>query len=87
MAGHRERDGDKAMLAMHEMTATDPDTGLTVLRPEARRSCRVLLGPPPESEEYAAHWQRNGCEPPPEHRPPPPEDETKPRARKRGRGV
>ncbi len=93
MAGHRARHGDKAMWAMHELTATQEGTGLTVLRPEARRVCRALLGPAPESEEYQAYWKRNGCEPPPEHQPPPPSPEPeaeagkakKPRGRGRGR--
>lgn len=61
-------------LAFSDVTMTDPATGLTVLKPEARRACRVLLGPPPESEEYSTYWRRQGCEPPAAHRPPAPKE-------------
>ncbi len=73
MAKHRDKHGDKAMWAVHELTAMDKDTNMTVLRPEANRACRVLLGPAPGSEEYSEHWRKMGCEPPAEHQPPPPE--------------
>ena len=92
MAGQRASHGDKAMWAMHELTATGPESGLTVLRPEALRACRVLLGPAPDSDEYAAYWQKQGCAPPEGHLTPPPAQEQpgqeaprKPRARSRGR--
>ena len=46
MAGHRQRHGDKAMRAMHELTATDSESGLAVLRPALpdRRRCRSGKG-------------------------------------------
>jgi hypothetical protein len=75
LAGHRRKYGDKATWALHQLTTTDSGSNLTVLRPEARRACRVLLGPAPESEEYPAYWERQGRPPPPEHLPPPPENE------------
>ncbi len=72
VTAHRAKHGDKAMWAMHELTATQEGTGLTVLRPEARRVCRALLGPAPESEEYAHYWSvLQKCEPPADQQPPP----------------
>jgi hypothetical protein len=85
-AGHKQRHGDKSMWAMHELTTTDKDTNLTVLRPEVIRACRVLLGPVPGSEEYPAYWRKMGKEPPAEHQPPEAEPEAKkPRGRTRAR--
>lgn len=69
MVGHKERHGDKAMWALIELTEEDKATGLTVLRPEAKKACRVLLGPSPGSEEYEGYWPKQGCEPPAEHLP------------------
>jgi hypothetical protein len=71
MVGHREKHSEeKALWALQELTKTDEATGLTVLRPEARKACRVLLGPPPDSPEYADYWRKNQCDPPPEHQAP-----------------
>jgi hypothetical protein len=54
-AKQREKYGDRATWALHELTVIDRDANLAVLRPEARKACRVLLGPPLESEEYVRH--------------------------------
>jgi DNA-binding transcriptional MerR regulator len=70
MAGHSQRHGQKAGSALSELTMMEERTGLTVLRPEARKACRVLLGPPPESPEYQRYWQLQQCPPPAEHQPP-----------------
>jgi hypothetical protein len=70
MTRHRERYGDRAAWAFRELTTIQNRTHLTVLNPKARRSCRVLLGPPPESPKYQEYWQRQGQNPPVEHRTP-----------------
>ncbi len=86
MGRHEEKHGDKAKWAMIELTKRDEQTGLTVLRPEAKRACRVLLGPTPDSEEYKDHWRKMGCEPPAEHQPPGPEEAEAPKkAARKGR--
>lgn len=66
-------------LAINELTLFDAATGLTVLRPEVRKICRGLLGPAPESDEYADYWKTNGRTPPANHQPPvkPPEPKKK----------
>jgi hypothetical protein len=64
-----ERHGTGAIaLALSELTMADEKTGLTVLRPEARRRCGQLLGPPPEDADYEDYWQ--GREKPAHHQPP-----------------
>lgn len=83
----RKQFGDeKVMWALHELTTTDEQTGLTVLRPEARKLSRQLLGPPPEDPDYENYWRINRREPPPDHQPPGPEEEEAPKPKKRGRG-
>lgn len=80
------RYGDTAvMMAMHELTMLDPKTNLTVLRPEARKLCWQLLGPPPEHPDYQDYYTVNKRTPPAEHQPPPPEEEPAPKKRGRGR--
>lgn len=70
-AGHKAKYGERAALAMRQIALIEPGTNLWVLRPEARKACRVLLGPAPESEEYQDYWTRQGREPPAEHQAPP----------------
>lgn len=70
LAGHRETYGEAALSALHELTMIDERSCLTVLRPAARKACRVLLGPAPESDEYARYWQLQGSEPPAHDQPP-----------------
>jgi hypothetical protein len=71
MAEHARKYGQAAMRALHELTMADGRTQLTVLRPGARKACRVLLGPPPESEEYERYWKvLQERQPPAEHQPP-----------------
>ncbi len=68
--GHKERYAERADLALRQIALVEAGMNLWVLRPEARKACRVLLGPPPESEEYQDYWRRQGCPPPPEHQAP-----------------
>ena len=70
LAGHSQKYGDgKAMMALHEMTCEDKETGLTVLTWYAKQLCRCLLGPAPDDPGYEANWQ--GRTTPDCHRPPP----------------
>jgi hypothetical protein len=79
-----ERYGTGAIaLALSELTMTDEKTGLTVLRPEARRRCGQLLGPAPEDPDYEDYWQ--GREKPAHHQPPVPPNHKG--MKKRGRDV
>ena len=45
--------------AVREMLVTGED-GVARLNEEARRCCRIILGPPPESPEYGEYQARNG---------------------------
>ena len=63
---------------------------IAVLRPDARKACRVLLGPVPESEEYEHYWNvLQKRQPPAEHQPPqdkpPAQEETPARAEAPGK--
>lgn len=69
-------------MAFTGLTMLDKDSGLTVLRPEARKAAWQLLGRPLEHPYYDQYWE--GRTPPAEHQPPPEED-PKP-SKKTGRG-
>lgn len=84
MEQHREKYGSKSMWALQTLTTHDERTGLTELRPDAKRACRVLLGPTPDSDEYSAYWKKRGTEPPADHQPPGPA-EAEPEAPKKPR--
>ena len=59
------------------------------LKPSCRKSCRSLLGPAPEDDDYADYWKCNGT-PPANHLPqkkeePPKKEEPQPERKTRSR--
>jgi hypothetical protein len=69
MAGMAKKYGSGPVaLAFSELTMTDTATMLTVLRPEVRKVCRQIMGPPPEDPYYSTYWE--GRTPPASHKPP-----------------
>jgi hypothetical protein len=43
---------EKVQSALAELTVTEPESSRTVLRPEVRKLCYGLLGPPPEHPRH-----------------------------------